>query len=79
MLIENKVLIEIKSVEKLIPIHQDQLLSYMKLLQVQIGLLINFNSERLVDGIKRLYLPQKQSFEQEETEITETMHKKVLR
>jgi GxxExxY protein len=51
------VLIENKSVERLLPIHQAQLLSYMKLLSVPVGLLINFNVGRLVDGPIRLDLP----------------------
>ena len=45
LFIENRVLVEVKSVEKLSPIHQAQLLSYMKLLKVQTELLVNFNSE----------------------------------
>ncbi|MFA5057606.1 MAG: GxxExxY protein [Opitutaceae bacterium] len=57
VLVENCVLIEIKSVERILPIHKAQLLSYMKLLNVPIGLLINFNSPKLVDGISRLILP----------------------
>lgn len=50
LLVEGCVLIETKSVERLLPIHQAQLLSYMKLLSVPVGLLINFNVGRLVDA-----------------------------
>jgi len=57
VLVEDCVLIEAKSVERVMPIHKAQLLSYMKLLDVPVGLLINFNSAKLVDGISRLILP----------------------
>lgn len=57
VLVEGCVLIEGKCVERLLPIHQAQLLSYMKLLDVPVGLLINFNVTRLTDGVSRLILP----------------------
>jgi GxxExxY protein len=58
LLIENKVIIEIKSVEALADIHTAQLLTYLKLKDLKLGLLINFNSVRVVDGLKRCeYLP----------------------
>ena len=57
VLVEDCVLVEAKSVEKILPIHKAQLLSYMKLLNVPLGLLINFNELRLTDGISRLILP----------------------
>ena len=53
-MIENEVIIEIKSIEKLMPIHQAQLLSYLKLSECKVGLLINFNVKVLKDGIKRV-------------------------
>ncbi len=56
LVIENKVILEIKSVERLIPIHEAQLLSYLKLSNYKVGLLINFNEIKLVDGIRRLDL-----------------------
>jgi GxxExxY protein len=56
MLIENDIIIEIKSVEKILPIHEAQLLTYMKLSGIKIGLLINFNVCLLKDGIKRYVL-----------------------
>ncbi len=43
--------------EKILPIHKAQLLSYMKLLDVPVGLLINFYQMRLIDGLHRLILP----------------------
>jgi len=57
VLVEGCVLVEGKSVEKLLPIHQAQLLSYMKLLDVPVGLLINFNVPKLTDGVSRFILP----------------------
>jgi len=51
------VLVEAKAVEKILPIHKAQLLSYMKLLDVPIGLLINFHEMKVTDGISRLILP----------------------
>ena len=57
VLVEGCVLVESKAVERTLPIHQAQLLSYMKLLNVPIGLLINFNVSKLADGVTRLMLP----------------------
>ncbi len=57
MLIEGCLLVEAKAVEKVLPIHKAQLLSYMKLLDVPVGLLINFHQMKLVDGLHRLILP----------------------
>ena len=58
VLVEGCVLIEAKSVEHILPIHKAQLLSYMRLLDVPVGLLTNFNMPSLVDGISRLILPE---------------------
>jgi GxxExxY protein len=55
--VEDCVLVEAKAVEKILPIHKAQLLSYMKLLGIPIGLLINFNEVKVTDGISRLILP----------------------
>ena len=54
LMIENEVIVEIKSVEKLLPIHKAQLMSYLKLADRKVGLLINFNVELLKDGIQRV-------------------------
>lgn len=54
LLVENKLIIEIKSVENLAPVHYAQLLTYLKLSDLKLGLLINFNSKLLKDGIHRL-------------------------
>lgn len=57
VLVEGCILVEAKAVEKILPIHKAQLLSYMKLLDVPVGLLINFHELKLVDGVSRLILP----------------------
>jgi len=57
VLVEDCVLVEAKAVEKILPIHKAQLLSYMKLLDIPIGLLINFHEMKLSDGVHRLILP----------------------
>ena len=54
LLVENLVIVELKSVDGILPIHEAQLLSYLKLSGKSLGLLINFNVTRLKDGIKRL-------------------------
>ncbi|WP_394193716.1 GxxExxY protein [Pseudoalteromonas atlantica] len=56
LLISDKLIIELKSVDKLLPIHSAQILTYMKLTQINAGLLINFNTTKLINGIKRLNL-----------------------
>ncbi|HOV15004.1 MAG TPA: GxxExxY protein [Spirochaetota bacterium] len=56
ILVENKIILELKSVDKLIPVYDSQLLTYMKLFKLKLGLLINFNEKILKDGIKRLIL-----------------------
>jgi GxxExxY protein len=57
VLVEGCVLVEAKAVEQILPIHKAQLLSYMKLLDVPLGLLINFHEVKLTDGVTRLILP----------------------
>src|SRR6266567_8492858 len=57
ILVEGCVLVEAKAVERILPIHRAQLLSYMKLLNVPLGLLINFHEMKVTDGISRLILP----------------------
>ncbi len=54
LLVQDEVIVEIKSVEKLAPIHKAQLLSYLKLSGCKVGLLINFNVQILKDGIQRV-------------------------
>lgn len=57
LLVGDAVLLEIKAVSQVLPIHKAQLLSYMKLLNIPVGLLINFHELRLTDGVHRLILP----------------------
>jgi len=57
VLVEECLLLELKSVQEVLPIHKAQLLSYMKLLDIPIGLLINFHEMKLADGICRMILP----------------------
>jgi len=54
LLVDNSVIVELKAVERLEPIHEVQLLSYLKLSGLQVGLLINFNVVKLTRGIRRL-------------------------
>ena len=56
VLVENQLIIELKSVEKLLGIHEAQLLTYMKFAEIKIGPLINFNVTKLKEGIKRFVL-----------------------
>ncbi len=57
VLVEDCLLVELKAVQEILPIHKAQLLSYMKLLNVPLGLIINFHELKLVDGVHRLILP----------------------
>lgn len=54
LLVEDAVIVELKTVTKLVPVHQAQLLSYLRLSERHLGLLINFNVYRLLDGLKRM-------------------------
>ncbi len=56
MLVDNQLIVELKSVDQLLKIHEAQVLTYMKLAKVNVGLLINFNVDLLRKGIKRLVL-----------------------
>ena len=53
LLVEDKVIVELKSVEKLTPVHEAQLITYLKLTGYRVGLLINFNEKLLTNGIMR--------------------------
>ena len=57
LLVDNHLLVEVKAVQVVVPVHKAQLLSYMKLLNVPLGLLFNFHEAKLVEGISRLILP----------------------
>ena len=56
VLVEGCLLLELKAVEEVHPIHKAKLLSYMKLLDIPLGLLINFHEMRVVDGVSRMIL-----------------------
>ena len=54
LIVEDLVIVEIKSIEKLMPVHEAQLLTYLKLLDKKVGLLLNFNVPILIEGLKRM-------------------------
>ena len=56
LLVEDCVLVELKAVEKILPVHRAQVLTYLKLAGLRLGLLINFNVPLIKDGIKRIVL-----------------------
>ena len=54
LIVEDKVIVELKSVEHLLPVHHKQLLTYLRLMDKRLGLLINFNEVKIKDGIHRM-------------------------
>lgn len=56
MIVDNEVILELKSVETILPLHEAQLLTYLRLSRCRIGLLLNFNTLSLKDGIRRRVL-----------------------
>lgn len=54
LIVENLVIVELKSAENVLPVHYKRLLTYLKLTNLKVGLLINFNEVMLKNGIKRL-------------------------
>jgi GxxExxY protein len=56
MVVEEQVILELKTVERLMPIHEAQILTYLKLSGLRIGLLLNFNSAVLKNGMRRIML-----------------------
>jgi GxxExxY protein len=56
LLVEDQVIVELKAVEQVLPVHEAQLLTYLKLTQLRLGLLINFNVPLIKQGIKRIIL-----------------------
>jgi GxxExxY protein len=54
LLVEKTVIVEVKAVDKIIPVHRAQLLTYLRLRNLWLGLLINFNVEVLKDGVRRI-------------------------
>lgn len=56
LIVDKKVLVELKSADRLLPIHEAQTLTYLKLSQLRVGLLLNFNTLKLKHGIRRFVL-----------------------
>lgn len=56
LLVEDEVIVELKAVDKILPVHEAQLLTYLKLSEKKLGLLVNFNVSLLKEGIKRMIL-----------------------
>jgi GxxExxY protein len=56
LIVENTVVVEIKSADRLIPVFTSQVLSYLKVTGLRVGLILNFKSARMADGIKRVIL-----------------------
>ncbi|MCD1296008.1 GxxExxY protein [Methanocella sp. CWC-04] len=54
LLVENQIIVEIKSIESILPVHKSQLITYLKLSGNRIGLIVNFNTPHLRDGISRI-------------------------
>lgn len=54
LLVEKSIVLELKSVDKLLPIHHSQLLTYLRLADLRLGLLINFNVDMFKQGVKRI-------------------------
>ena len=54
IIVNDTIIIELKSVENILPVHKKQLLTYLRLTNLQVGLLINFNTNLLKDGITRI-------------------------
>ncbi len=52
--IENELIVELKAVERILPVHNSQVLSYLKLSDKRLGILINFNVPRLINGLRRI-------------------------
>lgn len=72
LIVEDTVVVELKAVSKLIPVHEAQLLSYLKLGHYEVGLLFNFHSARLKDGIKRMVVGPTGSSSQKGNSLNQT-------
>jgi GxxExxY protein len=57
LIVDNVIIVEVKSVDVVLPVHRAQLMTYLKLTSCPIGLLMNFNEARLIDGVHRLVNP----------------------
>ena len=58
LLVDGAVVVEVKAIEAVLPVHQAQVLTYLILAELPVGLVINFNVPRLVDGVKRVINPK---------------------
>lgn len=58
LLVADDIIVELKAVEKILPIHESQLYTYLKLARKPLGLILNFNTRQLKDGIKRIAMAQ---------------------
>jgi GxxExxY protein len=54
LIVENEVIVELKSVKELLPVHMAQIITYLKIANKSKGLLMNFNEAKLIDGVKRI-------------------------
>jgi hypothetical protein len=70
LLVEDSVVVEVKALDMLLPVHQAQVLTYLRLTGCPAGLLVNFNVPRLTDGVRRLLNPNREGAEK--AEITAT-------
>lgn len=62
LIVEDLVVVELKAVEKTLPVHDAQVLTYLRLTGSPVGLLINFNVPKLTDGVKRLLNPHRRTY-----------------
>jgi GxxExxY protein len=56
LMVEDKIVVELKAVEKLLPVHDAQVMTYLKLIKSRLGLLINFNVPKIKEGIRRIVI-----------------------
>ena len=70
-LVENEVVVELKSLETVLPLHEAQLLTYLRLSRKQVGLLINFNMPILKTGIRRLVLSETKSYQSCDSKVSD--------
>jgi len=59
VIVENTVLVEIKSIERIIPVHKKIALTYLRLIEIEVGLMVNFNVAQLTEGLTRLVLDRR--------------------
>ena len=56
LVVDNRVIIELKCVERILPVHEAQLLTYLRLANIRVGLILNFHTKRIMDGFRRMVL-----------------------